>query len=172
MRTLVAQPLTREAFIGFGEVITTEGARHYQINGGRAERFHALARSEAIGQNGNVIINIFKGTPYSFPLKLEMVERHPLGSQAFIPLSARPFLVIVAHDEGGKPGQPHAFLTRSWQGVNYPRNLWHGVLTPIGEPQDFIVVDRGGDGDNLEEFFFPEPYEIRLPEQAGDEVAV
>jgi ureidoglycolate lyase len=47
--------------------------------------------------------------------------------------------------------------------VNYPRNLWHGVLTPIGEPQDFLIVDRGGAGNNLEEFFFSEPYEIRLP---------
>ena len=61
------------------------------------------------------------------------------------------------------PATPHAFITQPGQGVNYPRNLWHGVLTPIGEPQDFLVVDRGGEGNNLEEFFFPEPYEVRLP---------
>ena len=63
----------------------------------------------------------------------------------------------------GRPGKPHAFLTQPGQGVNYPRNRWHGVLTPIGEAQDFLVVDRGGDGNNLEEFFFAEPYEIHLP---------
>jgi ureidoglycolate lyase len=163
MRAIVAQPLTREAFDAFGEVITTENVQHRAINGGRTKRYHALARPDAVGPNGHVIINIFKGTPYSFPLKLDMVERHPLGSQAFIPLSSRPFLVVVSHDEGGRPREPHAFLTKPWEGVNYRRNLWHGVLTPIGEPQDFIVVDRDGDGDNLEEFFFPEPYEIRLP---------
>jgi len=163
MRAIVAQPLTREAFGPFGEVIETENARHYSINSGRTERYHALARSEAAGPNGHVIINIFKGMPYSFPVKLDMVERHPLGSQAFFPLTARPFLVIVSHDKDGQPGEPHVFLTKPWQGVNYPRNLWHGVLAPIGEPQDFIVVDRAGDGNNLEEFFFPEPYEILLP---------
>jgi ureidoglycolate lyase len=91
-----------------------------------------------------------------------MVERHPLGSQAFVPLSPRPFLVVVCHDENGTPGKPHAFITQPGQGVNYPRNSWHGVLTPIGEPQDFLIVDRGGAGNNLEEFFFSDPYEIQL----------
>jgi ureidoglycolate lyase len=92
-----------------------------------------------------------------------MVERHPFGSQAFIPLSPHPFVVVVCHDGEHGPATPHAFLTRPGQGVNYPRNLWHGVLTPVGEPQDFVVVDRGGDGSNLEEFHFSHPYEIHLP---------
>jgi ureidoglycolate lyase len=92
-----------------------------------------------------------------------MVERHPFGSQAFIPQSPRPFLVVVCHDGGSGPGEPHAFLTHPGQGVNYPRNRWHGVLTPIGEDQDFVVVDRGGDGNNLEEHVFGEPYEVHLP---------
>ncbi|RFB80909.1 ureidoglycolate lyase [Methylovirgula sp. 4M-Z18] len=163
MRELIVRPLTRAAFAAFGEVIETDGARHYPINNGRTERYHALARSEAVGPGGHVIINIFKGTPYALPLKLEMVERHPLGSQAFFPLSAQPFLVVVAPDAGGRPGEPQVFLTQPWQGVNYPRNLWHGVLTPLSAPQDFLVVDRAGEGNNLEEFFFPEPYLIRLP---------
>lgn len=163
MNTIVAQPLTREAFSPYGEVIDTEGADHFPINNGRCERYHALARTDAIGPGARVIISIFKGTPYTLPLKLHMVERHPLGSQAFIPLSPRPFLVVVARDDGNRPGRPQAFLTRPGQGVNYPPNVWHGVLTPIGEPQDFLVVDRAGDGNNLEEFFFPEPYEICLP---------
>ncbi len=162
MSKIIAQPLTKELFAPFGEVIETEGAHHYPINNGRCERYHALARAEATGPEAQVIVNIFKGTPYSFPLKLDMVERHPFGSQAFFPLSARPFLVVVAHDEGGRAGTPHAFLTKPWQGVNYPRNLWHGVLTPIGEAQDFVVVDRMGGGNNVEEFFYPEPFEIHL----------
>jgi ureidoglycolate lyase len=105
-----------------------------------------------------------RGTPYDFPLKLTMVERHPFGSQAFIPLSPRPFLVIVCHDSDEGPGEPHAFITAPGQGVNYPRNRWHGVLTPIGEIQDFLVVDRGGDGSNLEECHFSHAYEIDLPD--------
>ena len=108
-------------------------------------------------------MSIFKGTPYPFPLKLEMVERHPFGSQAFMPLSPAPFLVVVCHDTPDGPGEPHAFITAPGQGVNYKRNLWHAVLTPIGEPQDFLVVDRGGDENNLEEHYFSEPWQIRLP---------
>lgn len=165
-RILTARPLTREAFAAFGEVLETDGANHYPINGGRCERYHALATAEAAGPGGRVILSLFKGTPYDFPLRLTMVERHPLGSQAFMPLSPRPFLVVACADEDGRPGEPRAFLTRPGQGVNYPRGLWHGVLTPIGEPQDFLVVDRGGEGVNLEEHVFAEPYEIHLPVEA------
>ena len=162
-RIITARPLTREAFAPFGDVIDAGTDNHYPINGGKAERFHALAAAEAEGPNARVLISIVRGTPYEFPLELTMVERHPLGSQAFVPLSPRPFLVVVCHDGPDGPGAPHAFLTRPGQGVNYRRNLWHGVLTPIDEPQDFLVVDRGGDGSNLEEHFFDEPYEIHLP---------
>ena len=162
-KQITAQPLTRENFAPFGEVIDTGGGVHFPINSGKTERYHALAKPEAIGPNGHLLISLAKATPYEFPLKLTMVERHPLGSQAFIPLSPSPFLVVVCHDENGAPGGPHAFVTERGQGVNYPRNLWHGVLTPIGEPQDFVIVDRGGEGNNLEEFHFPDPYEIHLP---------
>lgn len=162
-RIITALPLTRENFAPFGDVIDAGGDAHYPINNGKTERYHALARPEATGPGGHVLISLAKATPYAFPLKLAMVERHPLGSQAFVPLSPRPFLVVVCHDETGIPGTPHAFLTQPGQGINYPRNSWHGVLTPIGEPQDFLIVDRGGAGNNLEEFFFPEPYEILLP---------
>lgn len=162
-RIIVAQPLTRQRFAPFGDVIDFDTDNHYPINDGRCERYHALAKPEAAGPNGHVLINLFRGTPYGFPLKLTMVERHPLGSQAFVPLSPRPFVVVVCADGPDGPQTPHAFLTAPGQGVNYPRNLWHGVLTPVGEPQDFVVVDRGGEGSNLEEFHFSHPYEIHLP---------
>lgn len=162
-RLVTARPLTRDAFSPFGDVIDTEGADHYPINNGRTERYHDLARVEAEGPNARVLISIFRGTPYGFPLRLGMVERHPLGSQAFMPLSPAPFLVVVCADTPDGPGEPQAFLTRPGQGVSYPRNRWHAVLTPIGAPQDFLVVDRGGDGVNLEEHHFAEPYEIQLP---------
>lgn len=162
-RTITARPLTRDAFAAFGDVIDTQCDTHFHINAGKCERFHDLAKVETTGDNARVLISIFKGTPYDFPLKLTMVERHPLGSQAFMPLSPAPFLVVVCHDTPDGPGEPHAFITVSGQGVNYHRNLWHAVLTPIGAPQDFLVVDRGGDGNNLEEHHFSEPWEIRLP---------
>jgi ureidoglycolate lyase len=163
-RIIPARPLTRENFAAFGDVIEIGGDNHYPINGGKAERYHDLATAEAQGPNTRVLISMVRGTPYAFPLMLSMVERHPFGSQAFIPLSPRPFVVIVCHDGEDGPGTPCAFLTKPGQGVNYPRNLWHGVLTPIGETQDFVVVDRGGEGANLEEFHFLHPYEIRLPQ--------
>lgn len=161
---IIARPLTRGSFAPFGDVIDTDCDTHYPINAGKCERYHDLAKVEVTGPNCRVLISIFCGTPYAFPLQLSMVERHPFGSQAFMPLSPRPFLVVVCPDEPDGPGVPQAFVTAPGQGVNYHRNVWHGVLTPIGEPQNFVVVDRGGDGSNLEEFYFSHPYEIQLPE--------
>ena len=97
-KIIVAQPLTRESFAPFGEVIDFDTDSHYPINNGRCERYHALAKPEAAGPNGHVLISLFHGTPYDFPLELTMVERHPFGSQAFVPLSQRPFVVVVCAD--------------------------------------------------------------------------
>lgn len=160
---ITALPLTRAAFAPFGEVIEPDPARAYPINGGMCMRHHDLARVETADPADRVLISIFRARPYAFPLTLRLVERHPLGSQAFMPLSPHPFLVVVCPDDGGRPGAPHAFLTAQGQGVNYPRGLWHGVLTPMGAPQDFLVVDRAGK-DNTEEYVFPEPFTVRLAE--------
>lgn len=161
-RVLTARPLTRAEFAPFGDILDTDWDNHYPINGGRCERFHELATVETMGDDARAIISIFRGTPYALPLTLGLVERHPLGSQAFMPLDDKPFLVIVCPDENGAPGTPLAFVTAPGQGVNYHRNVWHGVLTPIGGPQDFIVVDRGGGGVNLEEHALDRPWTIRL----------
>src|SRR5690606_14302218 len=106
------------------------------------------------------IISIFRGQPLALPLALSMMERHPLGSQAFMPLHSRPFLVVVAPDAEGAPGRPLAFLTAPGTGINIARNPWHGVLPPLEAPGDFLVVDRGGEGINLEEHVFDRPYTI------------
>ena len=160
MIEIVIEPLTQAAYAPFGQVIETEGAHHYPINGGMTERYHDLARVELGGVHPRPLVSIARGQPYALPLTLKMVERHPLGSQAFFPLSQRPFLSIVAPDLGGKPGLPRAFLAGPGQGINIAMNTWHGVLTPIGPEADFLCVDRGGEGNNLEEHFFEHPWRI------------
>lgn len=157
-RRIIIEPLTAAAFAAFGQVIEIEGAHHYPINGGMTERYHDLARVELGGVHARPLISIFRGKPYDLPLTLKMMERHPLGSQAFYPLSDKPFLVIVANDLSGTPDKPRAFLTGPGQGVNIAMNTWHGVLTPLEAEADFLVVDRGGDGNNLEEHFFDQSW--------------
>lgn len=160
MRTILVEPLTRQAYAPFGQVISAEGAEHFPINGGMTERFHDLARIELAGEAARPLLSIFRGRPYELPLRLAMVERHPLGSQAFYPLSGQPFLAIVAPDENGVPGTPRAFRAEPGQGINVAMNCWHGVLTPLEAVSDFLVVDRGGEGSNLEEHYFDKPFLI------------
>ena len=89
-----------------------------------------------------------------------LIERHPVGSQAFLPMTAAPFLVIVAPDESERPGRPRAFLTTGTQGINLCRGTWHGVLTPLAAPGLFAVVDRIGEGANLEEYRYDVPWRV------------
>ncbi len=161
MREIRIQPLTREAFAPFGDVIEMAGAHSFPINHGMCTRFHDLAKVETTGENARTLISLLRGKPYELPLKLEMVERHPLGSQAFVPLSANPFLVVAAHEQPNGPSDPVAFVTAPGQGVNIHRNVWHGILTPLNAESDFVVIDRGGDGINLQEHFYSKPFLIR-----------
>lgn len=161
MRTIEIRPLSREAFAPFGEVIETDGAHGFPINSGKCTRYHDLARIETTGEKARPMISLLNGEPYELPLELRMVERHPLGSQAFIPLSDNPFLVVVAEETEAGPGEPLAFRTAPGQGVNIGRNVWHGILTPLEGQSGFAVVDRGGEGVNLEEHFYNEPFLIR-----------
>jgi ureidoglycolate lyase len=160
-RILRTEPLTRTAFAPYGQVIEAAGAQHYPINSGNCERYHDLARIELGGVHPRPLLSLLRSRGFELPLEVKLVERHPLGSQAFYPLSANPFLVVVAPDEAGVPGAPRAFITAPGQGVNIAINTWHGVLTPIGPEADFLCVDRGGDGNNLEEHFFANPWLVR-----------
>lgn len=150
--------LTKEAFAPFGEIIETDGAEHFAINNGTTERFHALATADVEAEGGKAIISMFEGQPFNTPINISMMERHPLGSQAFVPLSGAPYIVVVAADNGnGKPAHPQAFLARADQGVNYGRNVWHHPLISLEKVSRFLIVDRAGDGENLEEVAFSEP---------------
>ncbi|NHF71993.1 ureidoglycolate lyase [Paracoccus xiamenensis] len=151
-QTISIQPLTAEAFSAFGDVLETSGEPDRMLNQGMCGRYHNRASLDFV--DGHAGMSLFNAAPRSLPLKLDMVERHPEGSQAFVPMSQEPFLVVVAPDEGGKPGQPLAFLTQPGQAVNYHRGVWHGALAPLSAPGLFMVVDRIGTGPNLEEHWF------------------
>lgn len=157
------EPLTAAAFAPFGEVLDATGEPDRLINRGLCGRWHDRARLEF--GTGRAGISLFRAEPRALPLRLEMVERHPLGSQAFLPLDGQPFLVIVAEGGGAVPGRIRAFLTAPGQGVNLRRGCWHGVLTPLHPPGLFAVVDRiSPEGEaaeaNLEEYWLPEPVTV------------
>ena len=157
-KTLKIKRLTAEAFSPFGEILEVNGPPDKIINQGMCGRHHDVAKLDFV--DGNAGISLFNAQKREFPIKLDLVERHPEGSQAFVPMTEHPFLVIVAKDENGAPGIPEVFITKPRQGVNYHRNIWHGVLTPIFEPGLFAVIDRIGEGPNLQEHWFETPYEI------------
>lgn len=155
-REIAIEPLTVEAFAPFGDLLDTAGAPDKMINAGLCGRYHDRARLDF--GDGRAGISIFDAEPRSLPYELTLLERHPEGSQAFLPLTAHPFLVIVAPDEGGRPGTPRAFRTAPHQGINFHRGTWHGVLTPLFSPGLFAVVDRIGSGANLDEVLLDPPY--------------
>ena len=157
--TIRIQPLTARAFAPFGDVLAATGAPDKIINQGLCGRFHDRAQLD-FGPQGRAGISVFNAEPRALPYRLDMVERHPEGSQAFLPLHQNPFLVIVAPDHDGTPGQPRAFVTDGAQGINFHRGTWHGVLTPLSAPGLFAVVDRIGATPNLHEHWFTEPYRV------------
>lgn len=164
MIELIPVPLTREAFAPFGDVIETEGAEHFGINQGTTERYHNLANVDVLDQNGQPLISIFRGQPRPQPIDLLIMERHPLASQAFVPMDRRDYLVVVAPaSETVTPQDLVAFRASGYQGVNYAKGVWHHPLLVLEPDSDFLVVDRGGEGHNLDEVWFTDDQEkVRL----------
>ncbi|WP_299558406.1 ureidoglycolate lyase [uncultured Sulfitobacter sp.] len=157
--TIRTEPLTPAAFAPYGDVMDAIGAPDKMINEGRCGRFHDRAVLDfADGEPG---ISIFKSAVAALPLEVSLVERHPLGSQAFVPMTQHPFLVVVASDANGVPVDLRAFITEAGQAINFHRGTWHGVLTPLHAPGLFAVIDRTSEGANLEEFRFDTPYLIK-----------
>jgi ureidoglycolate lyase len=162
-QTIRTEPLTAEAFAPFGDLLDATGDFR-PINEGLCHRHHDRARLDfGAGRAG---VSIFDARPRALPYDFDLVERHPDGSQAFLPMTEHPFLVIVAPDEGGRPGRPRAFLTLPGQGINLLRGTWHGVLVPLHAPGLFAVVDRIGDGPNLEEYRYAAPWRVAAGERA------
>jgi ureidoglycolate lyase len=139
--------LTPEAFAPFGQVITPAGARSWPINAGSCVRFHDLAALDP-GPDGRVILSLFRAQPRPEPLVLVEMERHPLGSQAFLPVGPVRWLVVVAPTDD--PRATRIFEPGPGEGVLYAPNTWHHPLIVLGAPADFWVLDREGPGENCE----------------------
>jgi ureidoglycolate lyase len=149
---LHAEPLTAVAFAPFGSVIECAGRVPRLINEGTCERYDDLAEVDVLANNGRPLISLFKAEPRSLPFTVKSLERHPLSSQAFYPLDGTPFLVVVATDDAGPwLTRLRAFHAAGDQGVSYRRNTWHHALLAMGRSSRFLVVDRGGAGENCEE---------------------
>ena len=146
MLTIKPQPLTREAFAPFGDVIQIEGSNQFEINSGYTTRVHDLIDIQLGGESAKAQFSFFLGRPR--PLEIKMLEKHPLGSQAFYPIEDKRWLVVVA--SAPEPESVCAFWASGRQGVNYHQNVWPHPLLVI-EPQQFVIIDRGGDGHNCDE---------------------
>lgn len=159
MQILRPEPLTAEAFAPFGDVLEARGDFRL-INDGMCKRHHDRARIDVgteVDPLNRTGISIFNAEPRALPYRFDLVERHPEGSQAFLPMTEHPFLVIVTL---GPEHRPRAFLTNGAQGINLHRGTWHGVLTPLAAPGLFAVVDRIGASANLEEYRYPAPWVV------------
>ena len=154
---LAVQPLTSAGFAPFGDVVEFEGHDSFPINKGMADRYHALADVELAGEQARAIISLVESRKFDLPRRVDHLEYHPLGSQAFLPLDASPFIVVVC----SAADQPQldklqAFVTNGRQGINYRLGTWHHVLLTPYAAMRFICVDRTGPGDNCIDYFIPD----------------
>jgi ureidoglycolate lyase len=154
---MTIEPLTRAGFAAFGDVVEFEGSDFFPINNGMADRYHALAEVELGGEQARTIISLVASRQFDMPRRVDHLEHHPLGSQAFLPLDASPFIVVVCPSaEEPDLGQLRAFVTSGKQGINYRLGTWHHVLLTPYAPMRFICVDRAGPGDNCIDYHIPE----------------
>lgn len=157
MRQLPVEPLQAASFAPYGEVIEVGQAREQRlINYGNTVRFHDLARLDLNADEGQSLVSIFRSTPLARPIALKVMERHPLSSQAFIPLGPHPYLVVVGGVGPLDPANLRAFLAQPHQGVNYRKGCWHHYSLALEATSDFLVIDRDGPGDNCQEVFLEE----------------
>ena len=161
MHRIAIEPLTRAAFQPFGEVIETDGAIPILINEGFATRVNDLAQIDVAADAGTVNVSLFVAKARLRPIRIRLMERHPLGSQLFLPLQEQPWLVLVCADPR-VPASFRAFEASGRQGVNYLRNVWHHPLLVLNDDERFLVVDRTGPGNNIEEIRVDTPMEISV----------
>lgn len=158
---LKPQPLDRAAFAAFGTLVDAQSVAPKLINQGFASRFDGLADIDVAAGGGSVNISLFQARPRPIPIDIALMERHPLGSQLFVPMQDRPWLVVVCLDPLD-PSSYRAFAATGAQGVNYARNVWHHPLLVLEDESRFLVVDRAGPGVNLEEIELDENQRLAL----------
>ena len=145
------KPLTSEAFCVFGDVIeASQNVDNFAINDGFTQRYHDLAKLDINDKQGHAIVSIFRSTPLAQPIAINMMERHPYGSQAFIPMGQNPYLVVVAPAGEFDIDNIEVFIANANQGVNYHKGTWHHFCLALNGESDFLVIDRGGKGDNCD----------------------
>ncbi len=150
--TLKPIPLTAEGFADYGEVIEVRGTAPKPINYGQTDRYDDLAQIDVSRDGGRPLLSIFRSRPVSLPFQVRLLERHPLGSQAFFPLHRRPFLVVVAGgNEMPDEDSVQVFITDGRQGVSYAPGTWHHYQLSLDRDSDYLVIDRGGPGNNCDE---------------------
>jgi ureidoglycolate lyase len=148
--TLKPEPLTRQAFASFGDVIEFGGKQPLSINQGFALRFDDLTTIDVADEGGRPKLSLFEANPRPQPIIIELMERHPLGSQTFYPLQNRPWLIVVCTDPLDSTSF-RAFTASGTQGITYAKNIWHHPLLVFDTASRFLIVDRKGYGRNLEE---------------------
>lgn len=162
-RTIQALPLTAERFAQYGDVIEASPAHREAMNSARFERFQDLAQVQ-IDDSGRPAISIARCREATrFPYTIDMLERHPLGSQAFVPMTEFRFIVAVA------PAGPltdattiEAFISNGHQGINYHTGTWHMPMVALEAGQEFLIVDRAGPGGNCDEHVLDAPVQVNL----------
>jgi len=164
-RKIKALPLTRERFAAYGDVLESSLLEKQGMNSARFERFFNLAAIDVDGEgDGHPAISIARcRVATALPCRVDMLERHPLGSQAFMPLSRFPFVVAVApFGEEVDEGQVEVFVTNGRQGINYHRGVWHMPMIGLEEGNEFLIVDRSGQGENCDEHYLAEPLLLEI----------
>ena len=141
--------ITRTNFVTYGDLISSDDIKPMDINAGYAKRFDNLANINTSKDEGKTVVSIFSALKRTFPMKIDMMEKHPLGSQAFIPMKETTFLSFVA-PPGEKPDidKIESFIISPRTGINYKPDIWHFPLIST-ENTNFLVIDRKGDGENL-----------------------
>ncbi|MEO0437982.1 MAG: ureidoglycolate lyase [Pseudomonadota bacterium] len=163
MRALELAPLTADSFAPFGDVVDTAVAcERYPINEGRTRRHHSLSTLDCEAQDGSTAMSIFRATPVDAEFVLQGLERHPLASQSFIPLSPHPYAIVVAPAGRLEEQAIKGFLAQPGQSITYRRATWHHYLLALQAPSDFVVVDRVGPGENCDEQALLEPLLLAL----------
>lgn len=151
---LKPEPLTAAAFAPYGDVIDCATATEVRdINYGQTQRFHDLAALDLTAESGKPLVSIFRSSPLPRPIAVKVMERHPLSSQAFYPLSNHPYMVVVAEAGDFDAAKLRAFLAGPQQGVNYHKGTWHHYSLALDKVCDFLVIDRGGPEKNCDEVF-------------------